>query len=157
MRTRSVVLLVLSLGLLGVGALSYFGSRGKLPPSLVPAYGTVAAIASSASQVFSAAPLAPDVPEAGPPPAPAHRVTQAAPLSSAQLSAPLVHGRFVSDCGAPETMKVVVKVTVKKGRAVAASATTTPPDATVGACVEKAIRAMPWDISPATQHLTVTY
>jgi hypothetical protein len=155
MRTRSLILLLLSAALLGVGALSYFGSRGKLPPSLASAYGTVAAIASSASQALSAEPDPPEVPEAGPPPAP--RVTQAAPLSSTQLSAPLVHGRFVSDCGAPETMKVVVKVTVKKGRAIGAKATTTPPDATVSGCVEKAIRAMPWDISPSTQHLTVTY
>jgi hypothetical protein len=89
--------------------------------------------------------------------APVPRVKQAAPLSSAQLSAPLVHGRFVSDCGAPDTMKVVVKVTVKKGKAIGAKATTTPPDPVVSACVEKAIREMPWDISPATQHLTVTY
>ncbi|HEX3770221.1 MAG TPA: hypothetical protein VHV30_05125 [Polyangiaceae bacterium] len=157
MRTRSLVILLLSLALLGVGALSYFGSRGRLPPSLANAYGTVAAVASSASQIFSAAPPAPEVPEAGVAAAPVPRVKQAAPLSSAQLSAPLVHGRFVSDCGAPDTMKVVVKVTVKKGKAIGAKATTTPPDPVVSACVEKAIREMPWDISPATQHLTVTY
>jgi hypothetical protein len=158
MRIRSVVLLLLSLALIGVGALSYFGSRGKLPPSLASAYGTVASLASSASEVFSAPPAASGVPDAGDADAtPVHRITQAAPLSSAQLSAPLVHGKFVSTCGAPDTMKVVVKVTVKKGHAVATQATTDPVDAAVASCVEKAIRRMPWDVSPATQHLTVTY
>lgn len=84
-------------------------------------------------------------------------VTQTAPLSSAQLGAPLVHGRFVSECGAPDDMKVVVKVTVKKGHAVAVAVTTQPPNAAVKACVEKATRAKEWDVSPKIQHATVTY
>ncbi len=82
---------------------------------------------------------------------------QAAPLSSAQLGAPLVHGSFVSACGAPDTMKVVVKVTVQKGRASDANVETDPPDTAVCRCVEDAVRQLRWDISPKKQHLTVRY
>jgi len=82
---------------------------------------------------------------------------QAAPLSSAQLGAPLVHGSFVSACGAPENMKVVVKVTVQKGRATDVNVDTDPPDTAVCRCVDDAIRQLRWDISPKKQQLTVRY
>lgn len=82
---------------------------------------------------------------------------QAAPLSSAQLGAPLVHGKFVSACGAPDDMKVVVHLDVKKGRASKIAVKTEPPDATVGTCIERAIRDLQWDVSPQVGHVTVTY
>jgi hypothetical protein len=87
--------------------------------------------------------------------APPHR--QAAPLSSAQLGAPLVRGTFVTTCGAPDTMKVVVKATVKMGHATDVKVTTDPPNSEIAACVEHATRAMQWDISPKAEHVTVTY
>jgi hypothetical protein len=82
---------------------------------------------------------------------------QTAPLSSAQLGAPLVHGTFVNACGAPETMKVVVKVDVKMGRAVGVDVKTDPADPAVSACIDRAIRDLRWDVSPKTGHATVTY
>jgi hypothetical protein len=82
---------------------------------------------------------------------------QAAPLSNAQLGAPLVHGKFVSACGAPDNMKVVVHLDVKKGRATKVTVKTLPPDPTVGSCVERAVRDLQWDISPQVGHVTVTY
>jgi hypothetical protein len=82
---------------------------------------------------------------------------QTAALSSAQLGAPLVHGSFVTSCGAPDTMKVVVKADVKMGRAVAVDVKTDPPDPTIAACIERAARDLKWDISPKTGHVTVTY
>jgi hypothetical protein len=87
--------------------------------------------------------------------APVHR--QTAPLSSAQLGAPLVHGTFVSACGAPDDMKVVVDVAVKRGRAVNVTVKTRPPSAQVASCIEHATRNLQWDISPKTDHVTVTY
>jgi hypothetical protein len=90
--------------------------------------------------------------DAGPRP---HR--QAGPLSSAQLGAPLVHGSFVSACGAPDDMKVFVSLTVKMGRAGDVTVTTTPPDPSVASCVERAIRGLQWDVSSHVGHLTVTY
>jgi hypothetical protein len=154
---RRIIPLLLSLLVVGVGALLYFGSKRELPPALADTYETVAALASSASEAFSATRTATDGPDAGDAGAAIHRTTQAAPLSSAQLGAPLVHGKFVSECGAPDDMKVVVKVTVKAGRAVAASAATDPPNRAIASCVEKGVRNMQWDASPKTQHLTVTY
>jgi hypothetical protein len=154
MHVRRTFPILLSFFVVGVGALFFLGSRGMLPPALADAYESVASLASSASGAFSASRTASDAPDAG---SAARRLTQAAPLSSAQLGAPLVHGRFVSECGATDDMKVIAKVTVKTGRAVGASATTDPPNPAVASCVEKAIREMQWDVSPKTQHLTVTY
>jgi hypothetical protein len=79
------------------------------------------------------------------------------PLSSAQLGAPLVHGTFVTACGAPTDMKVVVKVAVKMGRAVDVKVTTDPPDPSIAACIDKAARDLQWEVSRKTDHVTVTY
>ncbi len=158
MQIRHAVLMLLALFVAGIAALAFLGSRERLPPALADAYETIESLASSASDAFSASRTASDGPDAGDAGSAAvRRTTQAAPLSSAQLGAPLVHGRFVTECGAPDDMKVVVQVTVKMGRAVAVAATTDPSSAAVASCVEKATRAMQWDVSPKTQHATVTY
>jgi hypothetical protein len=165
MQKRRVALTILAFSLLGLGALAVLGARGRLPPRLASAYGTVASLASSASEVFSAPPASSASPDGGTAPVPstdggagsARRLMQTAPLSSARLGAPLVNGKFVSDCGAPDDMKVVVKVTVKMGRPVDVSVKTDPANGAVASCVEKATREMQWDVSPKTQHATVTY
>jgi hypothetical protein len=82
---------------------------------------------------------------------------QTAPLSSAQLGAPLVHGTFLRTCGAPDAMKVSVNVTVKMGRAVGVTVRTDPPDPAVSLCIDRATRDLQWDVSPKTDHVTVTY
>jgi hypothetical protein len=87
-------------------------------------------------------------------PAP-HR--QTAPLSSAQLGAPLVHGTMLTACGAPDDLKVVVTVGVKMGRAADVVVKTVPPNSVVAACIERATRELQWDISPKLEHVTVTY
>jgi hypothetical protein len=85
----------------------------------------------------------------------AHR--QAGPLSSAQLGAPLIHGTFVSACGAPDNMRVVLNVAVKLGRVVDVHATTSPPNPVVESCIERAARDLQWDVSPKAGRVTVTY
>jgi hypothetical protein len=82
---------------------------------------------------------------------------QTAPLSSAQLGAPLVHGGWITACGAPETMKVVVKLDVKGGRAMKVDVSTDPPDPSVTACVQRAAQDLRWDVSPKVGHVAVTY
>ncbi len=82
---------------------------------------------------------------------------QTAPLSSAQLGAPLVHGPFVSACGATNDMKVVVTLAVKLGRASDVTVKTIPPSPGVESCVDGAVRDLRWDVSPIAGHLTVTY
>ena len=103
MRTRHVVWTLLALSVLGITAVMLLASRGTLPPPLAEAYGTVASLASSASEAFAASRVASEAADAGDAGAVAIHKTQTAPLSSAQLSAPLVHGRFVTDCGAHRT------------------------------------------------------
>jgi hypothetical protein len=156
---RVVVTLLLLAAVAGVA----FAARGRLAPIAH----TLDEIASASAWPALSALTGPPPPPAPPPPpeggvptpdggrAPQRR--QTAPLSSAQLGAPLAHGTFVSACGAPDDMKVVLKVTVKMGRATEAQAKTTPPNPVVESCVERATRDMQWDISPKTAHVTVRY
>ena len=153
MRKRSGCLVVTGIVCVAIGVLAVGLATGRLPFSAP----SLERLASSVASWTSSPPPAP-IPgasasaDAAPP---VHR--QTAPLSSAQLGAPLVHGTFVTACGAPERMKVVVNATVKMGRAVGVTVTTDPPDPVVAACVERATRGMQWDISPKTDHVTVTY
>jgi hypothetical protein len=157
---RSGRSITLGIVLLGIGVVVGVVATRRMPAvaqALAPLASSVAAWASSA-------PPSPSAPSTEPHPKPSvaddaaiavHR--QTAPLSSAQLGAPLVHGTFVGPCGAPDNMKVVVNVAVKMGHATKVSVTTLPPDPTVAACVERAVRDLQWDISPKTDHVTVTY
>jgi hypothetical protein len=135
-------------------------STGRLPV-LQRTLGTVAsavssAVASAAAPLASAVADAPAVVDAGSEAAAMpHR--QTAPLSSAQLGAPLVHGTFVTECGAPDTMKIVLKADVRLGRAVNVSVKTQPPNLNVASCIEQRARDMQWDVSPKMGHVTVRY
>ena len=82
---------------------------------------------------------------------------QTAGLSSAQLSAPLYHNTIIAGCGAPADMKVVIKATVKMGRAVDVQVKTDPPDPGIEVCIETATRDLRWDASKKTDHVTVRY
>jgi len=54
-------------------------------------------------------------------------------LTDAQLSAPMSDGTFVTECGAPDSMIVTVKVAIRMGHAVGVSVYTEPPSADVAA------------------------
>jgi hypothetical protein len=146
------VLLVVALAIVAV--LVAAAAAGQGPEPLVRAWEEVEAWAMSSS-------LWPDSVEAldggreGGAPVPTRR--QRSPLSPAQLDAPLVHGKFVAACGAPDDMKVTLEVTVHAGRAFAAVAKTQPPNPVVEACVERAVRELRWDSSPTTGKVTVHY
>jgi hypothetical protein len=136
----------------GVGAYAMVTGRA---PKLKEASQAVAATVASIAASYAAVPPAPDAGEdaAGTPPP----RKQAGPLSNAQLGAPLVHGTFVSACGAPDDMKVTVKASVRAGHATTVTVKTTPDNPTVGSCIEQAVRGMQWDISPKTGKVTVNY
>jgi hypothetical protein len=133
-------------------------ATGRLP-LLTRAWGPLgSSIADWTSSALATAPSPPA--DAGAAPhadasAPVRR--QTAPLSSAQLGAPLVHGTFVASCGAPDDMKVTVNVAVKMGRATNVSVATQPANAAVASCIERAVRDVQWDASPKVDHVTVTY
>jgi hypothetical protein len=152
---RSLVLVVVLVGLVAAGVLA---AQGKLPIFRRTVATVASSVASSVSAVVAAAdptPRSESDAGAGDAGVTIHR--QAGPLSSAQLGAPLIHGRFVVQCGAPDDMKVVVKAVVKMGNAVHVSVKTTPPNPTVASCIERATRDLQWDVSPRTGHVTVKY
>jgi len=143
MRKAAVVLLVLAAAVAGVVALAV---SGKVPALTQP----LGAIASS----WVAAPADGGPLDAGPD---APVKPQAAPLTSAQLTAPLYHVTFLSECGAPAEMRVVLKMTVQLGRATEAQASTDPPDPGISACIERAALGLRWPASKRVDHVTVRY
>jgi hypothetical protein len=140
--------------LVGIGAGVYVYVRAGHAQPLAR---TLQDVASSAAALASAY-----VPHAAPPDAGdadagqiVHR--QNGPLTNAQLGAPLVHGTFVSECGAPDSMHVTVKAAVKFGRATHVDVKTTPPDTRIAACIKRAVEDKEWDVSPKPGRVTVTY
>ncbi len=151
--------------LLFVAAVAGVGlaARGRIAPiahtldeiASASAWPAFSALTGQPAPSATASPLEGGVPTRDGGRAPPRR--QGAALSSAQLGAPLAHETFVTDCGAPADMKVMLKVTVKGGRAIDAEAKTTPPNPVVESCVERAVRELQWDISPKVAHVTVRY
>jgi hypothetical protein len=78
-------------------------------------------------------------------------------LTKAQLAAPLSNAAFVSGCGAPDEMKVTVRVAVRMGRAVGVTVTTHPRSAMTASCIDRAVRGLRWESSPNTDFVTTTY
>lgn len=92
MQTRHAILMLLVLCAAGAGAFALLGSRGTLPGTLGDAYGTVAALASSASDVFSAPRTASESADAGDAGSGARRTTQAAPCRAPSWGPPSFTG-----------------------------------------------------------------
>ena len=67
------------------------------------------------------------------------------------------HASFITGCGAPDDMKVTVRVAVKMGRAVGVTVTTNPPSAGVAACVDRSVRGLQWPVSPKADFVTTSY
>ncbi len=80
-----------------------------------------------------------------------------ADLTNAQLSAPMRNAGFISGCGAPDDMKVTVKVAIKGGRAVGVSVYTNPANPGVSSCVDKHVRGIGWPASGKMDSFTTTY
>lgn len=78
-------------------------------------------------------------------------------LTNGQLAAPLMHASFIGGCGAPDDMKVTVRVAVKMGQAVGVTVSTNPPSPGIAACVDRSVRGLRWPQSPKTDFVTTTY
>lgn len=78
-------------------------------------------------------------------------------LTDAQLAGPMRNAAFVSACGAPDSMKVTVKVAVKMGRAVGVSVYTNPPNPQVASCIDRHVRGLSWPANPKMDSFTTTY
>ena len=76
-------------------------------------------------------------------------------LTNAQLSGPMRNGTFASECGAPDNMKVTVKVAIKMGRPVGVSVYAPDPD--VAGCIDRYVRTFSWPSNPKMDSFTTTY
>jgi hypothetical protein len=84
--------------------------------------------------------------------------TQAGPdLSDADLSRPMRNGAFVGECGAPDSMKVTVKVAIKLGRPAGVSVSTSPSDPDVAGCIDRYVRTFSWPSNAKMDSFTTTY
>ena len=78
-------------------------------------------------------------------------------LTDAQLGAPMRNASFISGCGAPDSMKVTVRVAVQNGRAVGVSVYPNPPNPGVASCVDRHVRALGWPPNAKMDFFTTTY
>jgi len=78
-------------------------------------------------------------------------------LTNAQLSGPLRNASFVPACGAPDDMKVVVRVAVKMGSPIGVTVTTNPPSNGVAACIDRSVRGLRWPANAKTDFVTTSY
>ena len=83
---------------------------------------------------------------------------QAGPdLTNAQLAGPLRHASFVTGCGAPDDMKVTVRVAVRMGVPVGVTVSTNPPNGGIAGCIDRAVRGLRWQANPKTDFVTTSY
>jgi eukaryotic-like serine/threonine-protein kinase len=78
-------------------------------------------------------------------------------LTNAQLAGPLRHASFVTACGAPDDMKVQVRVAVRMGAPIGVTVATTPPSGGVSACIDRAVRGLRWPQNAKTDFVTTNY
>ncbi len=78
-------------------------------------------------------------------------------LTENQLGAPMRNASFISGCGAPESMKVTVRIAVKNGRAFGVSVYPNPPNPAVAQCVDRHVRGLSWPANATMDFLTTTY
>jgi hypothetical protein len=78
-------------------------------------------------------------------------------LSNAQLAGPLRSASFVPGCGAPDDMKVTVRVAVRMGVPIGVTVVTSPASHPVAACIDHAVRGLRWAASAKTDFVTTSY
>jgi len=78
-------------------------------------------------------------------------------LTDQQLSGPMRNASFLGSCGAPDSMKVTVKVAIKMGRAIGVSVYTNPPNGGVASCIDRAVRNLAWPANGKMDSFVTTY
>jgi hypothetical protein len=78
-------------------------------------------------------------------------------LTNAQLAGPLRHAAFITACGAPDDMKVQVRVAVKNGNPIGVTVGTTPQNNGVAGCIDRSVRGLRWPANPKTDFVTTNY
>ena len=83
--------------------------------------------------------------------------TDEADMTDGELSMPMRNAVFISGCGAPDDMKVIVKVAVQRGRAVGVTIATVPQNDAVARCVDDHVRRLRWPVKQKLDSFTSTY
>jgi hypothetical protein len=78
-------------------------------------------------------------------------------LTDQQLSGPMRNATFLGSCGAPDSMKVTVKVAIKMGRAIGVSVYTNPPNGGVASCIDRFVRNLNWPANPKMDSFVTSY
>ncbi len=78
-------------------------------------------------------------------------------LNDAQLAGPMKNASFLGSCGAPDSMKVTVKVAIKNGRAVGVSVYPNPADVRVASCIAGHVRGLSWPANAKMDSFTTNY
>jgi len=78
-------------------------------------------------------------------------------LNNGQLNGPMSNAAFISGCGAPNDMKVTVRVAVRGGRAMGVTVTTNPPNGGVASCIDRHVRGLSWPVSAKRNTFTTQY
>jgi hypothetical protein len=78
-------------------------------------------------------------------------------LSDSQLAGPMKNASFLGGCGAPDSMKVTVRVAIKMGRAVGVSVYTTPPNSGIASCIDHAVRGLAWPVNSKMDSFSTSY
>lgn len=78
-------------------------------------------------------------------------------LTDAQISGPMRNGSFVGECGAPDAMKVTVKVAIKSGKPAGVSVSTSPNDPDIAGCIDRYVRTFSWPSSSKMDSFTSIY
>ena len=68
-----------------------------------------------------------------------------------------MHASFIGGCGAPDDMKVTVRVAVKMGVPIGVTVSTSPPSGGVAACIDRAVRGLRWPANAKTDFVTTSY
>jgi hypothetical protein len=81
-----------------------------------------------------------------------------ADLTNEQLSAPMASvASSLQGCGAPDDMKITIKVAVKLGKAAGVTVETDPRSDAVAVCVDRLVRGLRWPSSPKLDSFVTRY
>ena len=79
-------------------------------------------------------------------------------LTNDQLAAPMAPiAQALGTCGAPDDMKITVKVAIKLGKPVGVTVVTDPANAKVSSCVDRVVRGLKWPSSSKLDSFTTRY
>jgi hypothetical protein len=78
-------------------------------------------------------------------------------LSDDEVAAPMQSGTYIQACGAPDEMKVTIRVAVRDGHALGVSVTTDPDDQAIAECIDNGVRALTWPVSHRRETMTTRF